>query len=261
MNTKKIIEEIKKQYPGKNIAPNREKDPTEILVEVEPATNHPEYSIAISVVDKTEVHLHHKTAEIYQVIKGTLTLVKNGRSTVLKEGEVDIIKPGEAHYAIGTETWVRVYSEPGWTAQDHIAMSGEASRPILSFRQERLLVSDFDACLEFYKTVLGLEPGYTDKDHKYAELKTGDTVIALFHEKSMLDALGLSVNKAKAAQSSLLVFSVEDLDRAYNFIVKEKKTPLIKEITTYEAWGVKAFHISDPAGTFIEINQELTPRN
>src|SRR3989344_3446540 len=153
MNTKKITEELKKEYPGKNIIFNLEKNPTEILVEVEPASEHPEYSIAISVIDKTEPHTHHKTAEIYQVLKGTLTLVKNGRSTVLKEGEVDIIKPGEV-------------------VQDHIPTSGEAARPVLSFRQERLLVKDFASCLNFYTSVLGFEPGFVDKEHKYAELKT-----------------------------------------------------------------------------------------
>ena len=257
MNTKKIVEELKKQYPGKNIIPNHEKNPTEILVEVEPAIEHPEYSIAICVIDKSEAHLHHKTAEIYQILKGTLTLVKSGRSTVLKESEVDIIKPGEVHYAVGSETWVRVYSEPGWVTADHIPMTGEAARPVLSFTHERLLVSKYEDCLTFYTTVMGFETGFKDEKNHYLELKAGDTMIALFDARVMLEMLMISPTDIMTHHSHVLIFSVEDIDRAYDFIVREKKAHVVKEITDYKDWGVKAFHITDPEGNIIEINQKI----
>lgn len=258
MNLKKITEELTAQYPGKKILSFPEKNPTSVRVEVESAEAHPEYSIAVSVIDKTDSHLHHKTAQIYQVLKGTLTLVKNGRSSVLKEGEVDIIKPGEIHYATGAQTWVRIYSEPGLVEQDHIAMSGERARPVLSFRQERLLVEDFAKCLEFYTSVLGFEAGFTDKEHGYAELKTGDTLVALFDRKNMVEALNVSVESLRPGSSGMLVFSVEDLERAFNYITGEKKVPPVKGITEYAAWGLKAFHILDPNGTLVEINQEIS---
>ncbi|MFA6004923.1 MAG: VOC family protein [Patescibacteria group bacterium] len=257
MNIKKITNELEKQYPGKKIIVNNEKNPTEILCEAEPASAHPEYSIAITVIDKSETHVHHKTAEIYQVLKGSLTLVKNGRSTVLKEGEVDIIRPGEVHYAMGTETWVRVYSEPGWSAADHIIMSGEAARPVMSFTHERLLVTKFAECLTFYTSIMGFEAGFKDETHQYAELKTGDTLISLFDARAMLESLKLSATGTVSPQSHVLVFSVEDIDKAYNFFVREKHVAPLKETTEYKEWGIKAFHISDPEGNIIEINQKL----
>ena len=38
----------------------------------------------------------------------------------LKEGDTLTIKPGSIHYAVGNETWIECYSEPGWISEDHI---------------------------------------------------------------------------------------------------------------------------------------------
>ena len=63
MNAKKVIEVLQKKYPGKKIIKNDGNNPTEILCEVEPSENHPEYSITVSVIDKSIPHSHKKTKE------------------------------------------------------------------------------------------------------------------------------------------------------------------------------------------------------
>jgi quercetin dioxygenase-like cupin family protein len=122
MNTEKVIEELSRKYPGKKIMKNEEENPTEIICEIEPTAEHPEESIAVAVIDKSKPHYHRKTREIYEVIRGNLTVNKNGQDFHLGEGERLIIVPGEVHFATGNETWVKAYSAPGWTLEDHISI-------------------------------------------------------------------------------------------------------------------------------------------
>ena len=119
MNKLKIVERLQERYPGKNIIAIPLEEPTEIVCEVEPASNHPEYSIAISVVDKSDIHYHLKSVEIYRVIEGELDVFIDGISHHLKSGEFIAIEPNSKHYAVGNETWVECRSEPGWTVEDH----------------------------------------------------------------------------------------------------------------------------------------------
>ncbi|MCX6813342.1 MAG: cupin domain-containing protein [Candidatus Azambacteria bacterium] len=120
MNVEKVIKELSQEYPGKQVIKNEEKNPTEILCEIDPTTDHPERSVAIAVIDKSKPHYHKKTKETYEVIRGSLTINKNGQDFHLREGEKLVIEPGETHFAFGNETWIRVYSEPGWVLEDHI---------------------------------------------------------------------------------------------------------------------------------------------
>ncbi|OGG12510.1 hypothetical protein A2875_04525 [Candidatus Gottesmanbacteria bacterium RIFCSPHIGHO2_01_FULL_46_14] len=120
MNTGNIIEEIKKKYPGKTIILDPEEDPTEIICEIDPTADHAERSIALAVVGKSKSHVHKKSTEVYEAIKGQLIVYTNGKKFMLQEGEKMTIKPGEVHYAEGNEAWFLTYSEPGWRLDDHI---------------------------------------------------------------------------------------------------------------------------------------------
>jgi quercetin dioxygenase-like cupin family protein len=120
MNSVRVFERLKREYPGKKIMALPESEPTEILCEVEPSADHPEYSVAISVIDKSVPHHHIKSTEIYTILEGELSLMIDGKTHHLKEGESIIIPPNAAHSAVGNETWVSCRSEPGWTFGDHI---------------------------------------------------------------------------------------------------------------------------------------------
>lgn len=120
MNTDKILKKLKRKYPGKNIIFNPRDNPTEIVCEIDPTSEHPEKSLAMAVVGKSLPHYHKKTTEIYEVIKGKLTVYKNGKKFLLKEKDKMTIELNVTHYVEGDETWFLTYSKPGWTLKDHI---------------------------------------------------------------------------------------------------------------------------------------------
>jgi len=120
MNINKVIDTLKTKYPGKKIVLNSKENLTEILCEVDPTPLHPEKSTAISVIDMTEPHYHNNSTETYEVVKGSLTLLVDGKPQLLSVGHSATIYPGQIHSATGDETWVKVTSKPGWTKKDHI---------------------------------------------------------------------------------------------------------------------------------------------
>ena len=120
MNYKKVIEILKQKYPGKKIIKNDEKNPTEIVCEIDPTEDHKDHSVVIAVIDRSIPHYHKITTEIYEVIKGELTIFKNNQKHKLKTGDKLTILPNEIHYAVGQETWVKTTGRPGWVLSDHI---------------------------------------------------------------------------------------------------------------------------------------------
>jgi len=122
MDSKRIIQEIKEKYPGKAIICDPEENPTEIICEIDPTSKHLEKSIALAVVGKSKLHYHKKSTEIYEAIKGELTVIIDGKKHELMEGQKITIKPGEVHSAEGEDAWFLTYSKPGWRFDDHIVV-------------------------------------------------------------------------------------------------------------------------------------------
>jgi len=122
MNVQNVVEELKKQYPGKNIILNPPDEPTEIICEIESGSLNPDRSVAVAVIDTTIKHYHRLAVEEYEVIKGELEVTKEGKTYYLGPGEKITLNPEEYHLARGKETWVKVTSEPAWTPQDQIAV-------------------------------------------------------------------------------------------------------------------------------------------
>lgn len=119
MNVRRVLRTLKRKYPGKNIVKNDASNPTEIICEVSPASEYPDYSVAVAVIDKSNPHFHKQSTETYEVIRGELTVKKNGAQHHLKQSESLTIFPKEIHEAKGDETWVQVTSHPGWRLEDH----------------------------------------------------------------------------------------------------------------------------------------------
>lgn len=120
MNSQKVIQELKQKYSGKKITCLPENNPSEIICEIEPPSNHPDYSVAISVIDKTAPHYHTKTTEIYEIVSGVLTLTVDGQKHEMKAGDALTIKPGQIHSALGNQTWIKCTARPAWTPEDHL---------------------------------------------------------------------------------------------------------------------------------------------
>jgi mannose-6-phosphate isomerase-like protein (cupin superfamily) len=120
MDVNKITLQLQSQFPGKTIIKVPERSPGEILCEVDPTSEHPEYSKAIAIIDRSIPHVHYETKETYKVLKGSLVVHISGVEYPLKEGESIVIEPDKIHWAEGKETWVECYSEPGWRIDDHV---------------------------------------------------------------------------------------------------------------------------------------------
>lgn len=120
MKVEELLKELKSKYPNKNIVLDPPKNPTEIIVEIEPTEDNPESSIALAIVGKSRPHYHKKSTEIYEVIKGKLTLHIGNKEKSLKKGQKATIKPNVIHWVEGNEAWFLTHSKPGWTFKDHI---------------------------------------------------------------------------------------------------------------------------------------------
>lgn len=120
MNVEKVVSRLKRECPGKTIILNPPENPTEIVCETRPAQSSEDVGVAIAVIDDSNPHYHRKATEIYEVLKGNLSITINGKEHKLKEGEKITIEPGKIHFAKGNETWVSCLSKPGWKLEDHI---------------------------------------------------------------------------------------------------------------------------------------------
>ncbi len=153
MNTKKVSQKLQEKYPGKKILQLPPENPTEIICEIEPTIDHPKFSKAIAVIDKSATHLHRKSIETYKIIKGELTLFLNGQKKILNEGEECEIKPYIIHSAEGNETWVEVRSTPGWNSQDHRILGKEDEIHIVPYNP--IWANKFDEEKKLIEQVLG----------------------------------------------------------------------------------------------------------
>ena len=115
MNVQKVISKLKKLYPGKNIIVNSPEYPLEIVCELAPISQ----TKAVAVIDFARPHFHKKNSEIYEVIRGELVVYLQGETMILRKGQRVKIKPMSIHSAVGRETWINVYSDPGWSIKDH----------------------------------------------------------------------------------------------------------------------------------------------
>lgn len=120
MTAKEAISYFQKEYLGKKVICLPEDNPTEILCEINPSTDHADYSVAVAAIKSSAPHYHNKSVETYEVIKGDLELNIDGETHKLSESESYTIQPGQVHYAKGDFALVKVTSHPGWTFEDHI---------------------------------------------------------------------------------------------------------------------------------------------
>lgn len=93
------------------------------VCEVDPVSKHPEYDRAVEVIIQSIPHKHLKMTQYYTIISGNLELHVGKEVVYLTPGDKYTVLPGNAHWAKSDdECWVEIYSEPGWTREDHIAV-------------------------------------------------------------------------------------------------------------------------------------------
>ena len=124
----------------------------------------------------------------------------------------------------------------------------------LNFKGTRLLVRDYQACLEFYQKKLGFELIYQDNQGEEADLKMGDTRLNLIKRESMAAIIG-SAEKSSLETSSdnlALIFTTQNLDETCSQL-KEKNITFITQPIYRPQWGIKTVYLRDPDNNLIGI--------
>ncbi len=119
MDAAKVVAELTAEHPGSQIKQLPADNPTEIVCEFDPGQKHPDWSLAVAVIDNSAPHYHRVITEVYRILRGELTLYVGHEQFTMYEGQQYSILPGNVHWAEGNETWVEVYCSPAYTAEDH----------------------------------------------------------------------------------------------------------------------------------------------
>jgi mannose-6-phosphate isomerase-like protein (cupin superfamily) len=121
--TKRILNQLKERYPQAK-AYDLDGRGMHFVCEVESVDDHPEYDRAVEVIIESKPHKHLKMRQNYTILSGALELHYGDKTEMLQPGDKYVIEPGNKHWAKSpTECWVEIYSEPGWTKEDHILVN------------------------------------------------------------------------------------------------------------------------------------------
>jgi len=121
----------------------------------------------------------------------------------------------------------------------------------------RLLVSNYHDCFIFYREIMGFTVMWGEEHGIYADFDVNGHTLALFGKAPMAQAIGAEVLKPNSQKQDdvCLVFSGEDVDGTYDSL-KQKGVIPINMPHDRKEWGIRCFHLRDPAGNLIEINNE-----
>lgn len=121
--SQRILNQLQKKYPGKTVF-DLDEEGQHFICEIEPSSEHSEFDRAVEVIIKSRPHKHQKMKQRYTIVSGHLELHIGSQIQNLGPGETYTITPGTVHWATShDECWVEIYSEPGWTKEDHILVT------------------------------------------------------------------------------------------------------------------------------------------
>ena len=128
----------------------------------------------------------------------------------------------------------------------------------MRFTHLRLLVNDYRSSFYFYTEVLSFKCMWGDLESGYADLKTGNTLIALYSRSEMAKAMGTKdlPCQAKAQDSFSIILEVDNVDVTASAL-KAKGIELETEPEDREQWGIRTAHLRDPDGNLLEIFESL----
>jgi predicted enzyme related to lactoylglutathione lyase/mannose-6-phosphate isomerase-like protein (cupin superfamily) len=255
MDVKKIVSELKKQYPGKKIIFNNQKTPTEIICELD-LVEKPmgSYSTSVSVIEQTKPHYYQKSAVIYYVLKGKLELIVEDKRYYLSENKYHVVLPGKVHFTKGKATSVLVYAEPAISKEDCFEVKKEQPIFLPNLGSIRLLAENYPLMFAFYHQTLGLPIKNKQSNKEYAEFEAGDCSI-IIQNKLLLPKAVLSSLSGKN-RAIVISLKVDNLESAAKVLLK-KDIPLLTSPAKYASMGISAFYLNDPEGNLLEIYSSL----
>ncbi|MCL4528189.1 MAG: VOC family protein [Chloroflexi bacterium] len=118
-----------------------------------------------------------------------------------------------------------------------------------------LFAKDFDACVAFYRDVIGLKVKTTDEGFTAFEMGGQELAIMNIRNAAQMVTEDAIQPQKSGAHRILLASFVEDTDKAYETL-KSKGVNFIKSPTT-QPWGQRTAYFQDPEGNIWEISHFL----
>ena len=121
----------------------------------------------------------------------------------------------------------------------------------------RLLVSDLEACFNFYRDMMEFKVNMEALRDGYAEFAAGDMRVALFRRQEMAEMIG-SENKlthTECQDKIVLIFTVADLESECQQL-KHKGVKFTKEPLSNLYYNLKTAYMRDPDDNIIGIFQQ-----
>lgn len=129
----------------------------------------------------------------------------------------------------------------------------------VSFACTRLLVNDWKACLNFYKSVMEFETLVEEERGGYAEFKVADMKFELFRRDEMAQMIRNShkPSHVECQDPLVLIFTVHDLDEECQRL-KHQGVQFVTTPTSNPGFGIKTAYLRDPDENLIGLFQPLT---
>ena len=125
---------------------------------------------------------------------------------------------------------------------------------MIGLTHARFIVDDFAPMLGFYRDTLGFKV-VVDVPRTYVEIDTGAARVGLCARALMEGVVGAPMRSAACA-NVVLQFGVADVDAAAN-LLRGRGVVLVTEPHDQVAWGLRIFHVRDPAGNLLEMTTPI----
>lgn len=121
----------------------------------------------------------------------------------------------------------------------------------------RLLVSDFQQALHFWRDLMKLSLQFQDEAQGYAYFDTGKGGLELFLRNEFVAAIGETTVLEPQGRPVIIDFKVANVDTAYAELVAQGAVSIAVPIDR-PAWNARTAHVADPDGNIVELYTSLS---
>ncbi|PCI78445.1 glyoxalase [Candidatus Aerophobetes bacterium] len=115
-----------------------------------------------------------------------------------------------------------------------------------------IYVENVVATVKFYAAAFGLKQKFLHESNQYAEMHTGQTVLAFAGEKFIQSAYPFQTNRlAKQAAGAEVAFVVKDVEKSFTKAVDSGAIVVLKP--SKKPWGQTVSHVRDNNGFIVEL--------
>ena len=123
-----------------------------------------------------------------------------------------------------------------------------------------MYVKDVSDTMNFYEKAFGLKCRFFDESGAYAEMETGQTILAFVSEEMIKTSLSFQLNrKSKKSAGIEIGFVSEDVQKQFEKAVESGAQSIMNPIK--KPWGQVVSYVKDINGCIIEICSPMGPQS